>query len=474
MNCDEARERMVFHADGEDEEVGLHLRDCPACAADRDAVASERAAIRRAFQAEAASEPRLRPRVRRTRRLFASPARAAWVLPLAAAAAILLVSVAVLRAPRPAPRPAEPPVSATPLPAAEPDEPAPRPVPLPRPEPPRPVPVPETPRPPEPPPREIPKPLPPPPPEPPRDPVRPTVVEERPRLALTLERGTPKSPKWEGARVFLPGETIQAQTALRVGWGTATVLVKEGSTLAVKGIDGLALETGAVVVENAGPPFLVATPHGVLRDVGTRFAVSVAARETETVVYEGRVECKGKEVLPGERAVVHPSGPVAVEPSREAGAYPAWTARAAATASPLVRFPFDRPIPFHVDGKMQDGRLYGEEDANVLNAGVAPAAPLFAVPPRGEFSVTYFTASAEPVVLRCRALLGDQNLFFDYALPKPVSGRPVPVRVPLDRFRSLEGRALAPGDRVVILYVYTRDLKAGLWIDDLSVLELKD
>jgi len=471
MKCDEARDRMVFHVDGEDDEVGLHVRSCAACREVRDEVARERDVLKRAFARPAKKDTRRRFVARRPSVLWPVAAVAAAALLAWGLRAILVKTPEKAAEPGVTKRDVEPPpparVSDLPNPETPKKDPEPPPV---APPPPPPKPEPELPKPePEPePPKPEPKPEPP-----------PTTPVKRVEVALALERGAAKNVDWKGARTFAAGDSIVARTAMRIAWGTATVLIEEGATLVVRGPDAFALESGEALVENLGAPFTVTTAHATLKDVGTRFLVSVEKARTETTVYEGRVVCANahgsSEAAAGERATIRGSAAPAAEAVRDA-AYPAWAVRAAGTFAPAIAWTFDRPARQTLVGTVRDGALHSVFRDGQTRVGVEAdaAQPMFTVPARGEFRVTLVTTSAAKVTLRCRALKPESTAF-DVAIEKPVPNRPSALRVPLERFRTQDGTsALAAGDRVHIIYVFTADRDARMRIEELSIVERKD
>jgi hypothetical protein len=438
MTCDEARERMIFHVDGEDDEVGAHADRCAPCRANRDEVRRERALLRRAIQLEVAPP----------RRYVARSSKGAWAVFTAAAAALVAaIGWALSRRAAPPPlREQAPVVREKPREIPPKREPFEHPIPDPTPEKKSPrLPNPRGDRPSE---------------EIVEEPKRETKVEERIEVALRLERGTSD---WKGTRTFLAGESFRAKTALRVAWGKAAVYVKEDSEIKVLGRDAFAVE-GAVLVENSGPPMRVESADAVVRDDGTRFAVDGG----HVTVWDGRVRVGETEVVAGERASLRTRK---VEPSKEP--YPAWVAKAYARRSPVVAFPFSGGEKQTLYGTAKDGWLHGAEKEGLFYTGVESGEPFFPVPAKGEFWVTYFTKSPEPITLRCRAMKPESTAF-NFEIRKPVTGRPVPVRVPLELFRSFDDRPLAAGDRVHILYIFTADAKSGLRIDDLAIMELRE
>jgi len=457
MQCEEARGRMVFHADGEDAAIGEHVRSCPGCGRYRDEVAAERALLRRALRRpEARTAPRRLP-----------------VWPLAAAALIAVVVYAVFHAP---PRVE---VASKPAPkgeaAAPPPEPPKAEVPGPRPEPPKPEdpvpPVPETPapEPPKPavPPPEIPKPpsvitagLPPPTPSETAQPARTVAV------TLGLAKGLAKNVNWEGKREFAVGEPILSGTAMRIDWAGAAVYVKENSALTVRGERAFDLEAGEVLVESAGVKLSIRAAGTVYEDTGTRFLVATDGRQSSASVFEGRVSFGGREAVAGERVNVK-AGKTGVEPVRDA--YPAWAASTLPRKTVVAAFDF-KSADRRCLGTFRDGALDGIEKGGFCYAGVESNTAMFSAPAKGEFRVTLQTERDDPVTLRVR-VLKPESTAYDYVLDRPVTGRPVAVRVPLEAFRSFKGDRLAAGDRVHILYVFCRELKSRLRIDDLAILE---
>ena len=156
-----------------------------------------------------------------------------------------------------------------------------------------------------------------------------------------------------------------------------------------------------------------------------------------------------------------------MEPVRDA--YPAWAAPALPRKSVLAAFDFKSPDKRYL-GAAKDGVLNGVEKGGFCYAGVESDTAMFPAPAKGEFRVTVWTEREDPITLRLR-VLKPESTAYDYVLEKPVPGRPVTVRVPLEAFRSFEGNRLVAGDRVHILYVFCRELKSRIRIDDLAILE---
>ncbi len=458
MTCDEARERMVFFVDGEDDAVGGHVAGCASCRELHDEVAAERRLIGRA----------LRPQ---TRRLAARRPSFPW-WPVAAAGAVLFAVVIVATQPRRQPEPSvtkrqpvpreesrvEPekppePIRPPPIePKPEPKEPAPDPKPEPKPEPVKPEPTPDDPR-----------------PEPPKPEPKPTEPAKRVEVALALEKGSAKNLKWEGRHLFLAGEQIQAKTSMRIDWSGADLYVREGSTLTIDGVDAFTVESGEILVESAGVKLTVQAGGIAFANTGTRFLVAVDGKQTTAQVFEGRLSAGTQEIVAGERAVVKGTL-VNVEPAKEL--YPAWMARTMARRIPVVAFDFKSPDK-RLAGTVRDGALHGREQTGQCYTGVEQDDAILAIPAKGEYWVTYWTESTEPITLRVRILKGESTAF-DYIIAKPVTGRAVAVRIPLAKFRSRDGKSLAAGDSAHILYVFTKEMSSKLRIDDLSVVELKE
>ncbi len=463
MKCDEARERMVFFVDGEDDAVGEHVGVCSSCGRYRDDVAAERNLIRGSLRpllrAEGgASEGR--PRVRRPQRVVLWP----WV----AAAAVVLVVLGVVawpEKPKPQaitktePKP-EPPSVVVPEEKPEPPAPAPEPKPEPKPEEPRPEPpMPEPPKP------EEPEPEPKPEPEPPRPEPKPTEPAKIVKVELALEKGSTKNLKWERTWTFSAGDSFQAKTAMRVAWHGATVYVQENSSVTVLGDHELALDAGEVLVESAGAKLSIKAGAVVFANTGTRYLVEVEGKTASATVYEGRVQAGDREVVAGERWKAGK-----IESAKDA--YPAWMARAMAKRTPIVQYAFKSPDKRWY-GTLKDGALHGIEKEGLCYTGVDSADPLFVIPAKGEYSVTYFVESGEPLTLRLRALKPGSTAF-DHVIEKPVVGKAVTVRLPLDAFTSFEGKKLAAGDRIHILYVFAKEMRSKLRIDDLTVSEVRE
>ncbi len=459
MNCNEARDRLVFFADGEDDEVGTHVRGCAACRVECDRVAGERALIKRALRP---ATPHVRVLVR--------PRTLAWPFAAAAAAAALLAWIALrppLQAPKSAPEITKTPppetTTQTPVPAAPPNPPKTDVPPLVVPDPPvrstvLPPPTPDS-QPATPTPEDRPPPLPP-----------STTRPDPPRVevALTLERGT----EWKGTRTFVAGDAIRARAAMRIAWGTATIHVKEGTAFTVSARDALTLDSGAVFLENCPAGFEVRTARGTIRDLGTRFMVETDAKSTTTSVFEGRVSCDTRDVEAGQRAYLTGGVAPSVEAMRDLTVFPSWLSKTLAARAPVIAWNFAKADKRY-QGVPKDGVLHGVVRDDVFSAGLEDDQAMFKVPARGEFWVTVHTTTAQPLILRCRGMTPESTPY-DYTIEKPVLNRAVPLRVPLDRFVSKEGKPLPVGDGVHIIYIWTRDLKALLRIDDLRIAERKD
>ena len=306
----------------------------------------------------------------------------------------------------------------------------------------------------------------------------PTRTRKPLQVALTLENGSPRDLKWSGARIFTSGDVIKARTALRILWSDARVYLRSGSVLTVKGKEAFALESGAVLLENFGPPFTITTAAGTFREEGTRFLVR-AGRRIEAVVYEGRLRCETpserRNIRAGEHASIEKSGSIAVEAIENLSAYPAWMGPAMARRTPLFSLTFPRKNKSKV-------RLAGNESGKVLRAikweeqfylGVEndPTVPVLDIPRKGEFWVTYFTATEDPITLRLRATLADSTAF-DFIVRRPVPRRWVPVRVSLSRFRAFDGRPLKHGYPIHILIASSAD--PNLSLRDMAVMEIKE
>lgn len=455
MNCDEARERMIFHADGEDAEVGAHVRACAACRAERDRAVRERASLKRAIRLDVV--PRYVPK-----------RRIPWIPFVVAAAAVLVVVIGMRAFRRDDPPPPRKEVVKKKETVPPPKEEKARfEHPWIGPTPPREE---EFVRPPE---KKEEK--------PPEEKKEEEVVkpkeEKKPEtkpeekvveVALTLEKGT----AWKGTKTFPSGETIRAKGALRIAWGGATVYVKEESTITILEKDALAIESGAVLVENFGGSFSIRAGEGTIRDLGTRLLVTHERGRTEAVVFEGRAACGDVEIEAGDRLSYKGAETPKVEPMRDRS-YPAWMSRVWAKRSALVSFAFQGKEKFALRGVARDGLLWGEDKEGQLYTGVESESGMFVVPREGEFWVTYHTEAPDPITFRCRARKAE-SVAFDFVLEKPVVGRAVQVRIPLSKFRSFEKQPLAAGDPIHILYIFTPNLKARLRIDDLAIVDVRE
>ncbi len=136
-------------------------------------------------------------------------------------------------------------------------------------------------------------------------------------------------------------------------------------------------------------------------------------------------------------------------------------------ARSLVRYEFTNPRVTCV-GRLEAGVLQATPRGEMLYAGVEDDAALVSVPKQGELWVRYRTHSEEPLVLRCRAKLA-KSTAFDFVLERPVTGRWVSLRVPLERFLSFEGEPLTVGTPLHIFYVYCKTSSSRHSIDDLAV-----
>ena len=89
-----------------------------------------------------------------------------------------------------------------------------------------------------------------------------------------------------------PGAAIRALGPTR--WrteGDADVRIAGGAEFAWSNHRAIELQTGRVYVEtHGGAPFSVATPHGLVTDIGTRFLVTSEPDRMEVAVRDGRVE----------------------------------------------------------------------------------------------------------------------------------------------------------------------------------------
>ena len=320
---------------------------------------------------------------------------------------------------------------------------------------------------------------PPPPPEPKKPGPKPGETKPAPpapTVTIALESGRTTTRGWSGGRRFAPGAKIHARTALRLRWAGGVLLVKAGSRLTVEGPEEFALDAGAVLIENFGGRFAVRTAHGRFHEEGTRFLVSTGAR-TETIVYEGRVLCETetpRRLQAGDRAFVGRAGSVRVERISRLDALPSWAGRAVAPRIELFALHFrGRDWKNHpLAGTVRNGVLQAARWGDGFYLGVEhdPTRPFVTIPEAGELRTTYFTSTEDPITLRLRAPLPDSTAF-DAILDRPVPNRWVPIRVPLSKFRSFDGRSLKAGDPVHIVYVSSAD--PGLSIRDVAVHEIK-
>ena len=86
--------------------------------------------------------------------------------------------------------------------------------------------------------------------------------------------------------------------------GGATVVVQGPAQLELIGANEITLRRGRILVDAAGG-FIVGTPEGRVRDLGTRFGVAVlGSAQAEAHVFEGRVEMAGETMQAGQALVV--------------------------------------------------------------------------------------------------------------------------------------------------------------------------
>lgn len=468
-------------------ELDRHLAACADCRREGDGLARTVAVIGRPAGAlDPADRALLKNRVLarlRPRRFTVRPRSPLLAWSAAAAAAILLG--AWLLAPRRDPVKVEAPSEvARETPTVEPAPDLPWPT-APESEPPRPpleaVPLTPPPAPPVEPPAPEPVPEPPPSPDPvkPRPPApKPPGTREAPpvEVALTLESGRVRDIKGSGPGVFTTGQAIRTQTACRISWAGATLYMKEGTSFTITAKEALQLDAGAVLIENFGGKFAVQTSVATFREDGTRFMVSAGA-QVEAIVYEGRLDCElsgqPRKLKAGERATVGRSG-MTVEAVKNLAAYPSWTSSSLAPRVPLYTLNFQgREWTKQIlAGSVKGGALHAARWGDGCYLGIEndPTRPILALPARGEVWVTYFTMTEDPITLRLRAPIPD-SIAFDVVIERPVPKRWVPVRAPLSKFRSFEGKPLQPGYPVHIIYLSSRD--PNLSMADIAVLEIK-
>ena len=89
--------------------------------------------------------------------------------------------------------------------------------------------------------------------------------------------------------------------------GGATMVVQAPARMEITGRNEVAMRHGRVLVEAAGG-FVVVTPQGRVRDLGTRFGVAVRdEKNAEAHVFEGRVEMSGETLTAGQALAVSPT-----------------------------------------------------------------------------------------------------------------------------------------------------------------------
>jgi hypothetical protein len=127
----------------------------------------------------------------------------------------------------------------------------------------------------------------------------------------------------------------------------------------------------------------------------------------------------------------------------------------------------------HLVGELRDKALYGVPLYGQCYAGIE-GDPVFRMPEKGEFRLTYFLKSPSPLLLRLRLNRADKTLPYDYRIAQPTVGQPTELRVPFSQFQYPYGAAepVAAGDVVRMVYVAGEDPNCGLRIDALSMVEL--
>lgn len=131
-------------------------------------------------------------------------------------------------------------------------------------------------------------------------------------------------------RLSLDGGTA----ALRLPGGAA-VWVDRDSALRVTAVDVVVLDGGAVYIDSGGTTSLeVRTPHGVVRDVGTKFEVRLTLAALRVRVREGAVQVRRDQqqhdARPGDEVLIDASGAATRRTIPVDGQDWAWTTGAAA------------------------------------------------------------------------------------------------------------------------------------------------
>lgn len=139
------------------------------------------------------------------------------------------------------------------------------------------------------------------------------------------------------SRLSLDGGTA----SLRLPGGAA-VWVDRGSALRVTAVDVVVLDGGAVYIDSGGTTSLeVRTPHGVVRDVGTKFEVRLTLAAVRVRVRDGAVQVRRDQqqhdARPGDEILLDASGVVTRRAIPVNGPEWAWTAGAA--------------VPFELEGR---------------------------------------------------------------------------------------------------------------------------
>ncbi len=117
--------------------------------------------------------------------------------------------------------------------------------------------------------------------------------------------------------------------------GGAAVWVDRGSALRVTAVDVVVLDGGAVYIDSGGTTSLeVRTPHGVVRDVGTKFEVRLTTAALRVRVREGAVQVRRDQqqhdMRPGDEILLDASGAASRRTIPVDGQDWAWTTGAAA------------------------------------------------------------------------------------------------------------------------------------------------
>lgn len=259
-----------------------------------------------------------KPVTARRRRRFPSAARSPlpWIAAGAAAAVLLAIVAAALSrpsAPPSRPQIARPPQDPAPVVVLPPETPMPAPVEIPA-------------TPPAPPTPQAPSPLPAPAPEAPKPaPLPPPVVAEAPKPTAVAPAPVARLETVEGANVdgrparagdpLLAGQVVEGAARLR--WDDGTSIALDGRLALDR---PLAFSRGTLEAEVAKQeqPFVISTPHGEARVLGTRFTLRVDEASTRLEVREGKVRLSNGaaavEVGPGHFAVAAPKTPLASKP----------------------------------------------------------------------------------------------------------------------------------------------------------------